>query len=93
MKRTHILIVLALAVLFLAGCSGGGGTSASSNPQYYVYNDGGDAGGGDIGGGGGYDAPEGDMYHLPEPATLALFGSGLLGLAGYALARLKRRKK
>ena len=92
MKRTHILIILVLAVLFLAGCKGGGGTTSSSNPQYYVYNDGEGAGGG-----GGGDVPgdigEGGVFINPEPATLALFGSGLLGLAGYALARLKGRRK
>ena len=85
MKKPYILILF-LALLFLAGC-GGGGTTSSSNPEYYVYDGGGDAGG-DIGGGDGSA-----LSHTPEPATIALFGSGLLGLAGYALARLKGRRK
>ena len=84
-KKAYILILL-LALLFLAGCKGGGeGTMSSSTSQYYAYNDGGDMEGGDI--------DRGDEYDItPEPATLALFGSGLLGLASYVLAGLKRKK-
>ncbi len=80
MKKAHILILL-LALLFLAGCKES--SMSSSIPQYYAYDDEGE----------GYDDPGGEMHHIPEPATLALFGSGLLGLVGYALAKLNGRRK
>lgn len=34
-----------------------------------------------------------EVYPIPEPGTLILLGSGLVGLAGYGKFRLSRRKK
>lgn len=34
-----------------------------------------------------------DIPYSSEPASLILFGSGLLGLVGYAIAKMRRRKR
>ena len=82
MKSTiAVLTTCLIAMVLLAGCKEGGssGNSAINSP----FTDSGVSGGSsssDIGGTG----------HVPEPATMALLGSGLLA---YALFRRNKRKK
>ena len=60
---------------------GGGGNSGGGTEIASLLGGGGDGGGsgGDNGGGGGSDINPG-VVHNPEPASMALFGSGLAGL-------------
>ena len=81
------------AQLLTAGCFGGGdggglgsffgfgGSSGSGSDSFASFDQGG------TGGGGGFGAPSVATANNPEPASVALFGSGLAGLA-----LLKRRK-
>lgn len=97
MKALTVLTLCLMAMVLLAGCKGGGGSSfssffgGSSADDPIILSDlpgGGDTpGGGDDGGG---DDDGGGLSHQPEPATIALLGSGLLA---YALLRRKKRKK
>ena len=79
------------AQLLTAGCLGGGGgifgfsdgsSNGSSGDSFASLSS-----GGSQGSGGEFGAPGVATVHNPEPASVALFGSGLAGLA-----LLKRRK-
>ena len=87
MKNRFCYIVLVFcAVLFLAGCNQGGSggsagfTSSGSTSGEVVV----------VGGG---DDPVIPPVHNPEPSSMLLFGSGLLGMAVYAKTRLKYKSK
>ncbi|MBN1405601.1 MAG: PEP-CTERM sorting domain-containing protein [Candidatus Omnitrophica bacterium] len=86
-NRTELLMIAVMAAMLLSGCleSGSGSGSGSGAAGYY--------------GGTTNPAPGTDgevvttgveVKHNPEPATIALLGTGL---AGYALLRRKKNKK
>ncbi len=82
--RSKLVMLLGCVIMItlLTGCFGGGGGSSSS---------GGSGGVGDIAGlPGGGDSGGGSLPYNPEPATIALLGSGL---AAYALYHYKKNKK
>lgn len=72
-SRVIILICCVFAMMLLTGCLGGGGDSSGSSSSY--SSDSGDK--------------SGDLPHNPEPATIALLGSGLVA---YAFLRKKNKK-
>lgn len=87
------MLLMFCVVLFLTGCNQGG----SGGPLSFLSSgSSGDVtdGGGVIGGG--EDAIDDDVIppvHHPEPSSMLLFGSGLLGMAVYAKTRLKYKSK
>lgn len=95
MKKIYSLFLLSLSTLFFAGCgsNGGGGgilggilgSSAGSSS----------VGGSSIVGSSfaGSGAAALPVVVNPEPSTIVLFASGLIGIAVYANARFKRSKK
>lgn len=76
--KLKLLAFCIIAMLVLTGCKGSGGAAGGFGGSVF-------AGGssGDIGYGGGSTPVN------PEPATMALFGTGL---AGYAFLKRKKRK-
>jgi len=101
-SKIYGVMFLVSASALIAGCNGGGsgsssGTSGSSG-YYASYTDGGnnDPGINDPGQGAGTETTPTELatVHNPEPSSLLLLGSGLMGLAVYAKSKLrgKRRK-
>jgi hypothetical protein len=80
MKLKTLLICL-LAVVCLAGCKGSGSAGSGGGGLF--------AGGGGVIGGGGDDG-SGSGPVNPEPATVALLGSGL---TAYVLLKKNKKKK
>ena len=94
MKGLRLIAFVGCLIVLLAstGCFGGGGGGSASTGSYY-------AGGSSSGGGSSYTGGSGStgggsgisiFEHGPEPATLALLGSGLVA---YALMMRNKRKK
>jgi len=82
-----LLMVCAVALFALTGCLGGGGGSSSTGSGGSGSGNGSTYAGSFSSSGG--SATGGSAVHNPEPATLALFGSGLIA---YALSRRKKKK-
>lgn len=86
-NKIYNLLTLSFTLLLISGCGGGGSGGGSLG---FLSGGGGD-GGGTVVASSGSDA--GAPIHNPEPSTLILLGSGLIGMAIYARARLKGRGK
>lgn len=85
-KKLYNIFLLSFAVLILAGCRSGGGGGGSLGSFS------GDAGS-SVGGGGGSSSSSMPLAHTPEPSSILLLTSGLIGMAVYAKARLKSKTK
>lgn len=71
--------LFAVVLPFIYGCQGGGGGGSTSG---FIGGGSGSslAGGGSIGGGGGFGGG-GEEIINPEPASMLLFGSGMMAMA------------
>jgi len=102
-NKKHLMsfLVLCIPLVFLSGCNVGGGGYASLGGSFSDggsggvggtggFGDGGGVGGGAVGGGVG--GTGGGEAVNPEPGSLLLFGSGLLG-AAWSRSRAKKRSR
>ena len=99
-RETYMGMLMVAGLLMAAGCSGsgfsdspfGGGSGAGAGSS--SLSSGGGAGGFDDGGtiGGSSGGGNPATVHHPEPASLALFGSGLAGLALWRRRQARRRR-
>ena len=80
------LVLGVSALLLTSGCEGGGGSSGSLGAVGSLA-----SGVGGVGGVGGSDAAA--TVTQPEPASVALFGGGLAGLALWRRRKGKARKR
>lgn len=90
-SKLAVLAVCIMAMVILAGCGSAGSSGLSLFGSSSVEDN---LVGGDLAAGGGNNPASGGTVvgagtHMPEPATVALLGSGLLA---YALLRRKRRR-
>jgi len=91
-SKLVLLAICMIVVPLLSGCLGDSGSSSSgsggsSSGGDSTYASGYGSTGGSTGSIGG--STVGSAVHNPEPATLALFGGGLIA---YALSRRKKKK-
>jgi hypothetical protein len=90
-KKIFSLFFLVSLVLVLAGCgSGSGGGGGLLGFLGDAFNGGSVSDSGAIGGGGTTALA---TVHNPEPSSLILLASGLVGMGVYAKAKLKRKNR
>ena len=90
--RVGLLVASVALQLLLAGCLGSGGSSGSgSSFLSQLFGGGSDSGGAQTSERGGANLIPEVVAHSPEPASLALFGGGLAGVAFLRRRKLRRR--
>jgi len=93
-NKIYNLSFLTFATLIISGCGGGRGGGSLGFLGDVAGGIGGSLGGGSTGGGsfaGGSSSLA--SIHSPEPSSIILLTSGLIGMAIYARARLKGKGK
>ena len=88
-SRLYNIFLLSCVILILTGCRGGG-SSGSSGGSF--GGSGFSSGVSDIGGSGSAGSSTSPIVN-PEPSSLLLLTSGLIGMAIYAKTRLKSKNK